>query len=115
MNRAQDWTLAGETAQAGLQEQGLASTPAEVVLVTSGTCHLQSPPHGWGRGQCPLITSSSALCSWEHGTRVVPSPPPALGSFHKSHVLLPGHFLKEKLCDTKGLWSYFYISLSMSC
>lgn len=83
MNRGQGWApLAGETAQAGLPK--LASTPAEVVLVTSGTCHLrvlQRPLHGWGRGQCPLITSYSALYSWECGTRVVPSLPPPLRGF----------------------------------
>lgn len=76
MNRGQDWTpRAGETAQAGLHKQGLASTPAEAVLVTSGTCHLwvlQSPIQGWGRGQCPLITSNSALCSSDQGG---PKPP----------------------------------------
>lgn len=43
MNRAQDWTpLAGERAQTGLHEQRLATTPAEVVLVSSGTCHFRA-------------------------------------------------------------------------
>lgn len=117
MNRGQDWaSLAGET-EAGLHKQGLASTPAEVVLVTSGTCHLwvlQSSLHGRGRGQCPLITSSSSLCSWECETRVVSNLPPPLSSFYKCGLLLSGHFLKEKLYDTKELWACFSISLSMS-
>lgn len=61
-----------------------------------------SEPTPW-LGQGPVSLDHILFCpvlmgTWDQGG---PKPTSTTQRFHKCHLLLNGHFLKEKLCDKK--------------
>lgn len=119
MSRGQDWApLASETgwaARAGAGQHTSRGCPCHQWDLSPVGASEPTPRLGQGSVSLDHIQSCPVLVGmWDQAGPEPPSPSP-LGRFHKCHLLLPGHFLKEKLSDTKELWTCSSTSLSMSC